>query len=137
MREEIAVTAQLIYDCPMDAALTEQSDMIHADLTRLLDADSTTGVACCGVTIQHIAPEAETYGTTEARQLAERQSDRIKDALQAVYDDTEDARSLLIYALCDLRHFADQNGLSFGLNDKAAHQLYRAERDSKTGEVAA
>lgn len=131
MREEITVTAQLIYDCPLDAALTEQSDMIEDDLKRLLDADSTTGVACCGVTIAHVAPEAETYGNTEARQLAERQSDRIKDALAAVYTDTEDARSLLIYALCDLRHFADQHGLAFGRHDKSAHQLYRTEHDSK------
>lgn len=131
MQEEITVTAQLVYSCSADDSLTAQGESIHDDLLRLLDADSTTGVECCGVTIQHLSPEALTYGNAEARQGAIRQSDRIKVALQDLYIDTEEARELLIYALCDLRHFADQHGLAFGRHDKDAHQYYREERQAE------
>lgn len=54
VRENVAVTAQFFYDCPADVSFDEQSDLIHNDLVRLLDADSTTGVACCGATVQSI-----------------------------------------------------------------------------------
>ncbi|MGH1370342.1 MAG: hypothetical protein ACRBCL_17180 [Maritimibacter sp.] len=131
MQEEITVTAQLVYSCSADDSLTAQGESIHDDLLRLLDADSTTGVECCGVTIQHLSPEALTYGNAEARQGAIRQSDRIKAALQDLYIDTEEARELLTYALCDLRHFADQHGLAFGRHDKDAHQYYREERQAE------
>ena len=68
MQEEITVTAQLVYSCSADDSLTAQGENIHTDLLRLLDADSTTGVECCGVTVQHLSPEALTYGNAEARQ---------------------------------------------------------------------
>lgn len=129
MREEITITAQMVYDCPAEDSRQDQGQAIHSDLLRLLDADSTTGVSCCGVTIQHLSPEALTYGNAEARQLAERQSDRIIEALGALYD-TDAAPDLLIYALCDLRHLADQCGLSFDQHDKNAFQYYRAEKDA-------
>ena len=132
MREEVTATIQAVFSCPADAALTEQGSMIHADLCRLLDADSTTGVECVTVTVAHLAPEAETYGNTEARQTAERQSDRMGDALFELYDECEgDAQSLLQNALSDLRHFADQHGLAFGMADKSAFQTYRAEKDAE------
>ncbi|UUV08715.1 hypothetical protein [Ruegeria sp. YS9] len=134
MQEEITVTVQLVYSCSADNSLTSQGHSIHDDLLRLLDADSTTGVECCGFTIQHLSPEALTYGNAEARQGAVRQSDRIKTALENLYIDTEEPRELLTYALCDLRHFADQHGLAFGRHDKDAHQYYRAERNSTDGE---
>ncbi|MCT4557240.1 MAG: hypothetical protein N4A61_04180, partial [Pelagimonas sp.] len=129
MREEITITAQMIYDCPAEASLQEQGRAIHDDLVRLLDADSTTGVACSGVSIQHLSPEALTYGNAQARQLAERQSDRIIEALSSLYD-TDAASDLLIYALCDLRHLADQSNLLFDRHDKNAFQYYRAEKDA-------
>ena len=129
MQEEITVTAQLIYSCAAEDSLPAQGANIHSDLIDLLDADSTTRVACCGVTIQHLSSEAMTYGNAEARQLAVRQSDRIKSALQALYIDAEEPSELLTYALCDLRHFAVQHGLAFGKHDKDAHQTYRAERE--------
>lgn len=130
-REEITVTVQAIYDCSAADSQSAQAQAIHTDLLRLLDADSTTGVACCGVTVQHLAPEAETYGNVEARQTAERLSDRMGDALFALYDECEgDALSLLKNALSDLRHFADQHGLSFDLADKSGFKIYRAEKDA-------
>jgi len=132
MQEEVTATIQAVFRRPADAALTEQGSMIHADLCRLLDADSTTGVECITVTIAHLAPEAETYGNTEARHTAERQSDGMGDALSNLYDECEgDAQSLLQNALSDLRHFADQHGLAFGLADKSAFQIYRAEKDAE------
>ena len=45
MQEEITATVQLIYSCPAEKSLTAQSDMIHDDVIRLLDADSESDVA--------------------------------------------------------------------------------------------
>ncbi len=133
MREEITITAQMVYDCPAKDSRQDQGQAIHNDLLRLLDADSTTGVACCGVTIQHLSPEALTYGNAEARQLAERQSDRIISALAELYG-VDSVPDLLTYALCDLRHLADQSTLSFDRHDKNAFQYYRAEKDAEDKE---
>lgn len=129
-QEEITVTVQLVYSCPMEAALTEQRDMIHSDLSRVLDYDSQSGVECSGFTIKYTASEAETYGNDEARSLAERQAARLKAALGAMAypDDEDDAAALLQNALCDLRHFADQNGLAFAATDHTAHGIYLQEK---------
>jgi hypothetical protein len=67
MQEEITATVQLIYSCPAEPSLPAQSDMIHDDLVRLLDADNATGVALVGLTIQHLQSEAMTYGHVEPR----------------------------------------------------------------------
>ena len=65
MREEVIASVQLIYDRPAEASLSAQSDMIHEDIVRLLDADSTTVVQLRGLTIQHVQSEAITHGNTE------------------------------------------------------------------------
>ncbi len=54
MREDVTATVQLIYDCPADASLSAQSDMIHDDVVRLLGADSNNTVQLRGLTIQHV-----------------------------------------------------------------------------------
>jgi len=129
MKEEVIATAQLAYQCPADAALSAQQDMIHDDLCRLLDADSTTGVACVTVTVAHVAPEAETYGNVEPSNVPSIQSDKMGETLSLHYEDLESEGEQLRAALCDLRHFADAHGLDFAKWDKSAHQIYRAERD--------
>lgn len=129
MQEEVIVTAQLTYSCDAENAKAAQSDKIHTDMIRLLDEDSTTGVACVGLTIQHVSTEAMTYGNAEARKLAERQSGRIFEALCALYGEDNPA-DLLTYALSDLRHFADQHSFSHARYDRDAFQIYRAERDT-------
>ncbi len=60
--------------------------------------------------------------------VAERQSDRIKEAISDVYVDAETTAMLLSYALCDLRHFADRHRLNFATWDEAATESYAAER---------
>lgn len=77
MKEEITVTIQAVYQCPAEASLTAQTDMIHHDLIRLLDTDSTTDVAMCGVTIQHAQSEAMSYGNTPPRNIPAHQTDQM------------------------------------------------------------
>ena len=62
--------------------------------------------------------------------LAERQADRLTAALGGIAypDDAGDPQALLKNALCDLRHFADQNGLAFAQTDRAAQQIYTSEK---------
>jgi hypothetical protein len=129
-REEITITAEMIYDCRSRDSLADQSALIHNDLMTLLDGDLGDGAMCCAVTIKYVASEAETYGNDEARSVAERQAERLKAALGAMAypDDENDATALLQNALCDLRHFADQNGLAFGQVDHTAHGIYLRER---------
>ncbi len=129
-REEITVTAQIIYDCRSRDSLADQTALIHNDLVTLLDGDIGDGAMCCAVTIKYVASEAETYGNDEARSLAERQAARLKAALGAMAypDDENDPAALLQNALCDLRHFADQNRLAFGEVDHTAHGIYLREK---------
>ena len=58
------------------------------------------------------------------------QAKRIHDALAEFYafGAPED---LLKYALCDLRHMADTEGLCFGSVDQKAYRSYRKERDAQ------
>lgn len=128
MQEEITATVQLIYSCPAEQSLTAQSNMIHDDVIRLLDADSTHDVALSGFTIQHVQSEAMTYGNTEPRNGCDRQADRIQDLLEEAYPDAGSIAEALSYALCDLRHLADAHNLTFGLWDKTGHSYYAAER---------
>ena len=129
-REEITITAQMIYDCRSKDSLSDQSALIHNDLMTLLDGEIGDGARCCAVTIKYVASEAETYGNDEARSLAERQAARLKAALGAMAypDDEDDVAALLQNALCDLRHFADQNGLAFAQADHTAHGIYLQEK---------
>lgn len=133
IREEVTAIVQLVYDCSAGDALKKQRDSIHDDVVRLLDADSSNDVACCGVTIQHVSSEAATYGNLEARTLAERQSERILEALEYVYD-IESPQELLTFALSDLRHFADINQLAFARCDREAFSVYQAERAENKAE---
>lgn len=130
MPEEITVTAQLVYVCSAEASLTHQSDLIYGDLHRLLKFEPRSKVECMAVSVKYAASEAETYGNDEARSLAERQAARLKAALGAMAypDDEDDPAALLQNALCDLRHFADQNGLAFGEVDQTAHGIYLREK---------
>lgn len=128
-QEEITVTVKLTFSCPIEASQSEQSDMIHTDLTRLLDYDSTSGAECSGFIIKHVAPEAETYGNVEPSNVPAIQAERIGDGLAAIYTDTDNKGEQLRAALCDLRHFADANGLDFSLWDKSAVTHYNAEAD--------
>ena len=134
MDEEIVVTAQLIYSCPAELALSEQSDMIHADLCRLLDADETIGVSCSGLTIAHASAEAETYGNFESDNVPLIQSDRMADALDGLFPDAGCDGERLRNALCDLRHFARARGLDFALWDRTAAQDHAAEEGREVRE---
>ncbi len=134
MDEEIVVTAKLIYSCPAELALTEQSDMIHADLCRLLDADETVGVSCCGMTIAHVSAEAETYGNIESDNVPLIQAARMADALDGLFPDAECDGERLRNALCDLRHFAKIRGLDFALWDQTAEQYHAAEEGTRARE---
>ncbi|KJZ17912.1 hypothetical protein [Loktanella sp. S4079] len=127
MREEITATVQMIYDCPAEASLSAQSDMIHDDIVRLLDADSNNDVQMSGITIQHVQSEAMTYGNTEPRPNLVWQCDQMKDLLGQAYPDAQSTGDALMFALCDLRHLADQHNLAFGLWDKSAYRIYVAE----------
>ena len=134
MQEEITATVQLIYICPADKSLTAQSDMIHDDVVRLLDADSNSGVVLSGLTIQHVQSEAMTYGNTEPRNACDRQADRAQALLEDAYRDAATVGEALSYALCDLRHLADAHNLAFGLWDKSGHRYYLAERQDTENE---
>ena len=81
MHEEITATVQLIYSCPAEKSLSAQSDLIHDDVARLLDADSTTDVALQGLTIQHVQSEAMTYGNVEPRSDTRWQCDLMNELL--------------------------------------------------------
>jgi len=55
-------------------------------------------------------------------------ADRIMDAIADCFADCEQIPSkLIIYALCDLRHLCDREGLGFAEQDRAAHALYLEE----------
>ena len=127
MQEEITATLQLIYSCPAEKSLSAQSDLIHDDVARLLDADSTTDVALQGLTIQHVKSEAMTYGNVEQRSDTRWQCDQMNELLARAYPDAECTADALMFALCDLRHLADQENLAFGLWDKSAYRIYAAE----------
>ena len=133
MREEVTATVQLIYDCPAEASLSAQSDMIHDDIVRLLDADSTTVVQLSGLTIQHVQSEAMTYGNAEPRPDTHWQCEQMKDLLARAYPDAESYGDALMFVLCDLRHLADQEDLAFGLWDKSAYRIYVAETQYDDG----
>lgn len=60
-RETVAVTAQFFYDCPTSEGVEGQKDMVHGDLMRLLDADSTTRVACSAVSVQSLSSDKAEY----------------------------------------------------------------------------
>ncbi len=134
MREDVTATVQLIYDCPADASLSAQSDMIHDDIVRLLDADSNNTVQLSGLTIQHVQSQAMTYGITEPRPDTRWQCDQMNDLLERAYPDAESSADALIFVLCDLRHLADQENLAFGLWDKSAYRIYVAEREDAAGQ---
>lgn len=128
-REEVIATVQLAFDCPRSAKLSDQAHMINNDLLRLLDEDSTTGVSCVTISIAHLSPEAETYGNVEPSNVATIQADGMAETLAARYPDVDAVGEQLRAALCDLRHFADANGLDFSRWDKSAVQHYQAEAD--------
>jgi len=128
MREEVIATVQLIYDCPAEASLSAQSDLIHNDVARLLDADSGNPVKLQGLTVQHVQSEAMTYGNPQARPDTEWQSEQMKELLARAYPDAESFGDALTFVLCDLRHLADQENLAFGLWDKSAYRIYAEER---------
>lgn len=61
---------------------------------------------------------------------------RLRDALFDLYADCDQVPAPLIsYALADLRHLCDCEGVSFAAKDKAGHLLYRAELAPITGET--
>ncbi len=128
-REEVVATVQLAFDCPRGPKLSDQAHMINTDLLRLLDEDSTTDLSCVTISIQHLSPEAETYGNVEPSNVAAIQADAMGEALAARYPDIELNGEKLRAALCDLRHFADAHGLDFSRWDKSALQHYQAEAD--------
>ena len=128
MREEVIASVQLIYDRPAEASLSAQSDMIHEDIVRLLDADSTTVVQLRGLTIQHVQSEAITHGNTEPSSETRWHCDQMKELLEQAYPDAESPGDALMFVLCDLRHLADQEDLAFGLWDKSAYRIYVGEK---------
>lgn len=60
-------------------------------------------------------------------------ADRIRDALFDLYADCEQVpETLIIYALCDLRHLCDAQDVKFSAADKRAHAHYLEERQEST-----
>ncbi|WP_299749630.1 hypothetical protein [uncultured Tateyamaria sp.] len=128
MQEEVTAKVQLIYSCRADKSRSAQSDMIHEDIVRLLDADSTTVVQLSGLTIQHVQSEAITHENMEPRSETRWQCHQMKELLEQAYPDAESPGDALMFVLCDLRHLADQEDLAFGLWDKSAYRIYVEER---------
>lgn len=57
------------------------------------------------------------------------QAERIFDALTALYPDAADRVAILMeYALCDLRHLADQHVICFGSTDQKGYRTYLQEK---------
>ena len=57
------------------------------------------------------------------------QADRILDALTALYPDASGhVADLMEYALCDLRHLADQHVICFGSMDQRGYRTYLQEK---------
>ena len=131
MREEVTITAQLIFDCDAERSKADQTHDCKSDIGRLMASDSKTGVSLTGFTILNTSSEAETYGT-EAVSNTSHQADRAEYAMQTIYTETDDAAELLRYMLCDLRHFADKNGLNFAATDTKGYKLYAEERAGKS-----
>lgn len=71
-RENVGVTAQFFYDCPTSEGIEGQKDMVHGDLTRLLDADSTTGVACSAVSVQSLTSDEGEYRRARIHMVCEK-----------------------------------------------------------------
>lgn len=127
MREEITVTAKLVFDCDATRSREQQSDDCKEDIFRLLDADSQSKAVFLGCNITRFQSESETYKTDETS--AQRfQIDRMNELLKAAFDNTEDPAELLAYALCDLRHFADAHSLNFATADRKGYSIYAEER---------
>ena len=127
MHEEITATVQLIYSCPAAQSLSAQTDLIHTDITRLMDAHGSAGVQLVGLTVQHAQSEVMTYGEPEPRAAQQGAHEEMKELLARAYPDAESYGDALMFALCDLRHLADQQNLAFGLWDKNAYRIYRVE----------
>ncbi|MHC0055811.1 hypothetical protein [Actibacterium sp. D379-3] len=57
------------------------------------------------------------------------QAARILDALTALYSDASgQVADLMEYALCDLRHLADQHVICFGSTDQKGYRTYLQEK---------
>ncbi|MBM1222770.1 MULTISPECIES: hypothetical protein [Rhodobacterales] len=57
------------------------------------------------------------------------QAARILDALTALYPDASgQVADLMEYALCDLRHLADQHVICFGSTDQKGYRTYLQEK---------
>ena len=57
------------------------------------------------------------------------QAERILDALTALYPDASGhVADLMEYALCDLRHLADQHVICFGSTDPRGYRTYLQEK---------
>lgn len=57
------------------------------------------------------------------------QADRILDALTALYPDASGhVADLMEYALCDLRHLADQHVICFSSMDQRGYRTYLQEK---------
>ena len=56
------------------------------------------------------------------------QSARMREALERLYDGWAEPKDVLTWALSDLRHFADAQGLAFAECDRKAHQTYLEEK---------
>lgn len=57
------------------------------------------------------------------------QAKRILDALTALYPDANgNVSELMEYALCDLRHLADQHVICFGSTDQKGYRTYLQEK---------
>ncbi|ATF04039.1 hypothetical protein PhaeoP75_04440 (plasmid) [Phaeobacter gallaeciensis] len=57
------------------------------------------------------------------------QAERILDALNALYPDASShVADLMEYALCDLRHLADQHVICCGSTDQKGYRTYLQEK---------
>ncbi|WP_243613836.1 hypothetical protein [Shimia aestuarii] len=60
------------------------------------------------------------------------QAERILKALNTLYPDTAGhVADLMAYALCDLRHLADQHVICFGSIDQKGYRTYLEEKKGR------
>lgn len=102
MTISIIAQAALTYDCPTASDPAQHRAMIEDDFGRLMDVDSTTGVACTGVVITSIAPAAVTDRPSRTHMIcATCGSENVRSDAYASWD--ADAGDWVLHSIYDAK----------------------------------
>ena len=125
-QETIIVTATLVYYCESTFSLDRQADQIYGDMHGLLAPTPASRVDCKTLSVTYAISETD---EDVQQNLGTRQAARVEAALAglAYPESSDDSQIILRNALTDLRHFADQKGLSFSVEDRVAQENYTQE----------